>query len=351
MRKALRQKFSVNGNDIRLINLLDEKAKNLGYKERALLKHHIKSAILESIESLSEELQIQAKKRRGRPPKNYSETDIDKRALIINIFDVHFGKVFEKNGTIIFDIEKARTLVDSLFDNAILTIKFLGEQAFDEVVVVFGGDLLEGDGSIFSFQKAMIEESIVSQIMASVDCFLRNIIKLQRLFPHCKIRIYGVPGNHGQSRTQEKLFHPIKDNYDTQVYILLEKMIEFAKQNYNDIKNVDIQYATEKPDIVFNVKGWNFGAIHEMKRNLYTPTSKVSILGLALSDKVDVILTGHFHDTMVVTAGKARVIRNGSFLAQDQFARSLLIPEGYSEQTIIVVHKSNPVELIKFVQL
>jgi predicted phosphodiesterase len=183
------------------------------------------------------------------------------------------------------------------------------------------------------------------------SAFIKSVFFLARKYPDKRIRIVGIPGNHGESRTHRTSLHPIKDNYDTQVYVVLHKLILLAQEEYKDLANVSIEYASTEYQYYFEVKGWTFMAIHEMNRNILAPTAKASVLGVGISDNVDVILTGHWHETIVATLGNIKVVRNGSTAPEDKYAKKLMIPKNFPEQTVLVVSPEESVELFKIVQI
>jgi len=233
------------------------------------------------------------------------------QTLVIGLSDLHFGKGGD------FSMDIAKQMVNSITMEALNTLS----PSFDEIVISLVGDLVEGDGNIFNSQAFVMEDRIMNQVNQCKASLMEMITTLAKNHPDKKIRIYGVPGNHGEKRGGG-LSDPM-NNYDTAIYMGLEDMITLLK-SLNVIKDVSIDYPKDNVCFInFKVKGWNFTAKHEFARNIMAPSGASKIMAEHINNKTNLILTGHHHTSAYTTVGPVHYIRIGCLPGADEYALNL----------------------------
>jgi len=282
----------------------------------------------------------------------YKNTNVSvansKKSCIINIFDSHFGETIKsanKDGihSIVYSFDIATKRMNAVFDEAIRIMNETKKTNYDEVFVVLGGDHIDGDGTVYPHQVHEIEEGFLSQLVQFQRAMITNIHKLSEFMgKDGKLIIVGVPGNHGMNK-RNSTFHPILDNYDTGIYMHLWAYIEQIKSMYNKLQNVELYFPTNVEYVNFMVKGWKIQARHKLPKNFNTPSVKVLVHGWREMHEIDMLLTGHFHDSALATIGKTKVVRVGCLPGGNDFAEHLGL-FGESEQTIIITSKDKLIE-------
>jgi len=283
---------------------------------------------------LMEELYKSNKKRTDN--LNYTPKLNKKEAMVITLFDSHYGEEIKRDGKIIYNFDIADNRVRKYLRNAI-EYYIINSRSIDEVYFVLGGDNIDGDGTVYPHHIQEIEDSFNQQIKRYQYIVLECISTFSKLLDNKKLHVIGVAGNHGSNK-RNTAAHPIRDNYDTGLYLYLSAMLDYIKLNYNDLLNVYMNFSTETEYYNFNIKGWNFQARHRLPKNFNTPSTKVVVHGWRELHEIDCILTGHYHDGAVGNIGKTKLIRIGSLAGANDYSESLGL-FGEAEQTLLIVSK------------
>lgn len=254
--------------------------------------------------------------------------DKQNKSLVIALADTHFGEK-TKN----FNMDTADKMVDDLFDSALDAI----DPSYDEITIVMLGDMVEGDGNIFSSQAYHMEETVMEQIRRCKNAIVRNAHKCSSLLKNGKVNIYGIPGNHGQKRGAN--VYDDTFSYDTCVYVGLFDIIETTKK-YGKLNNVNVSFPLDSEEsYTVDVKGWKFGLQHILPKNLLTPAGQMKIMSKLLNDKIDAVLTGHTHNATFTNIGKIKVMRVGCMPGPNSYSRNLNIPNDSPTQLYFTTTK------------
>lgn len=266
------------------------------------------------------------------------------KILVIKFFDLHFGEKIDFEGQKVFDMSVATMFMNEIIEHAMEVINF----DFHEVILLFGGDLIEGDGSVYAGQHHHLEVGFVKQINTVAGAILNNVYRLsQFLGPNRKIRIIGIPGNHGLNKTAKHLHHPIQDNYDTAVYQHLENLIRNAQDRYNDLLNVRIDFAQDTHYLAFDIFNWKAVVYHKARKNPATPSGENEISAWEKRyQNLKWVFTGHWHDGKIVPVGTVVHMRAGCFPGPNDYSMALGIFNNEPEENLLVIDENKGLESI-----
>lgn len=299
---------------------------------------------MEDILAETEEQLVRKVSQRGRPRKtfNYSPLGTDKFALHINLSDNHFGKL---NGN--YNLRTAIGAVRTVFSKAKDEAHIYGLNNFDEININLVGDHVDGDGSVYPGQAYNLECSPLEQIGEFTKIIYSELKSFSEIMPEeCAITVRATPGNHGKLKGRVPA-HP-GSNWDLMLYMHIESMLNISHL-HNDMKNVTIEYSNSLSGYQYISKGWNVLLRHITVKNLSTTAGQQKLMNLMHNRKLrdqekrdlDLILTGHFHQSALETVGKARIVRVGCSPGFDDYADELIIADTGAEQSIIIMDKYN----------
>lgn len=267
----------------------------------------------------------------------------EKKALILNIFDSHFGKVIQKGQKQVYNMNIAAKRLATIFDEAMLHIQNNKQESYDEIYIVLGGDHVEGDGSTYPSQVREMEDGILTQVMRFNESILTNIHRISEFMgKKGKVSIICAPGNHGISKANKSM-HPVLDNYDTGIYMSIWSYVNMTKASAKMLENVDVYFPMNVDYINFNIKNWKVQVRHKLPKNFGTPSVQNKVYGWTQGHDIDMLLTGHFHDAAMANIGKTKVVRVGCLPGGDDFAESLGL-FGNAEQTMIVTSSNKLID-------
>ncbi len=276
----------------------------------------------------------------------------NKMAMIVAIFDSHFGCVVNRRipedpntWEISYDFNIGKQRMDMLFNSAFAEITRRGKKEFDEIVIVIGGDNCDGDGSIFKSQIHHLEADPMRQIKLFTSALMDNAERCSHFVGQKgSVNMYGVVGNHGEMRGMPTM-RPLTDNWDRNAYIWIDSILLRDQEKYNKLTNVKFLHnrAYDHPHLAFRVKGHSFLGVHALPRNLISPSSKLKLMNLEkLYPGLKIILTGHYHEGLITSAGDVRIIRVGTPVGPNDYSDELLIYSSGPEQALVVVAQENP---------
>lgn len=236
-----------------------------------------------------------------------------KSVEILNLLvsDMHGGKINtwyepQSNQKIITYDDEIRQKFEGRFIKSIMRLLSLWQHGyfFEKLNILLLGDILDND-RIFKGQKTCITMSVGQQIWAIVSEIVDMINALSPYFP--KIEITGIVGNHGRSTLDSKEEEPVQNNFEYQLYRIMQLMLSGNKKvtmtvpetrfysisNYNHrifmshgdtIRGYTISYAERKAkELLINLpSGYNLYCIghrHRADRVALSPTAELLING------------------------------------------------------------------------
>ena len=175
---------------------------------------------------------------------------------------------------------------------------------FDEIIVLCGGDIVEGCDGFYEMQTFSVEIDDTAQIKLAVNLMNACIQELAKLGP--KVTVISVPGNHGENRGRRgKSYTTFMDNKDLQVAWTLEQIFKSNPDAFSNIECIYPQHLDDDIVVTYKVKGHVLGLAHghqfKSGGGAFVPAkaqawhmkqsyNKESYVGYA-----DILVYGHFH--------------------------------------------------------
>ncbi len=259
-----------------------------------------------------------------------SAHDSDRPSLVVCLTDLHFGKHTDN-----FNMEVGRERLETM-PARILEAGIVPED-IDEVVLLVGGDVVEGE-DIYANQNGVLECPVIEQAKAVASALWKCGMNFKSTFK-CKVRFETSPGNHGRmSKTAST-----DSNWDNVVSIMLGLIADGV--NDKDI-SVNVNFSFFK---IFEVKGKRGMLYHYGTKHLGTPATQVKFAGWVINDKIDFIVHGHWHKWGVETYLGRPMISNGSLPGPDDLSRQMAMEEA-PRQGYFLVRKDKPLYGFSFVE-
>lgn len=275
----------------------------------SLPKVATKTAVRRSLEGFDRLLKEYVKETKPRKRKLTAKKS-DKESLVIFFSDTHFGKVItdeEDKSKILFNAKIGAERVKKMADVA---IRMALQRDVDEIVILMGGDMIDGEGIYFT-QAMHIEQSAIEQVKETSKGFFavaRDIHAMTNL----PVRIVGCPGNHGRtSKTADEL-----SNWDQMIYVILDLLSQQVDEP------ISVEYPSSRQFIVTEVKGNRILLRHKAKRGT-TPSPTSQWQNWLIQHDFDVAACGHWHTPSIEYQLGRPVFRSGSLCGKDDFAESL----------------------------
>lgn len=254
----------------------------------------------------------------------------DKPSLVVCLTDLHFGKQTDN-----FNMEVGATRLETM-PARILESGIIPDD-IDEVVLLVGGDVVEGE-DIYANQNGVLECPVIEQAKAVAAALWKAALNFKSTF-NCKVRIETSPGNHGRmSKTAST-----DSNWDNVVSIMLG-LIADGVNDPNIVVNVNFSFFK-----IFEVKGKRGMLYHYGTKHLGTPATQVKFAGWVINDKIDFIVHGHWHKWGVETYLGRPMISNGSLPGPDDLSRQMAMEEA-PRQAWFMVQKNKPLYGFSFVE-
>ena len=175
---------------------------------------------------------------------------------------------------------------------------------FDEIIVLCGGDIVEGCDGFYEMQTFSVELDDTAQIKLAVNLMNACIQELAKLGP--KVTVISVPGNHGENRGRRgKSYTTFMDNKDLQVAWTLDEIFKSNPEAFGNIECIYPQHLDDDIVVTYKVKGHVLGLAHGHQfrsgGGTFVPAkaqawhmkqsyNKESYVGYA-----DILVYGHFH--------------------------------------------------------
>lgn len=242
-------------------------------------------------------------------------------SMCIVLSDLHFGKKTDS-----FNLEVARQRIERMT----ATLKSRVFIPIDEIVVLLGGDLVEGE-DIFATQNGKLICSAIEQTQRCIEALWTMLNKLRKEFS-VRVRVVCVPGNHGRvSKTASE-----ESNWDNVVTSGLALLINAAKDyNLTILPNW-------KKFTTFRVKDKTGMLTHKGVKHTGTPAMREKIASWQKKKKFDFMCHGHWHEWHVGTWMGTHVICNGCLCGPDDFAEEIA-KEDDARQAYFFITPGQPV--------
>lgn len=263
---------------------------------------------------------------------------------VLFLSDLHHGEVvfpeqvFHCNE---FNSEISKNRIYTVIDTSIhLAHEVLAEPKFPGVVLVLGGDNINGD----IHEELMIgsDQRIMGQTIEIADVLDASIRKLLSVYE--RVFIVGVAGNHGRTTRKPMAKFYAETNYDWLVYQMLERFLR------EPVEKGRIQFLTPPArDVTFKIAGRRFrlthgdqfrggdGMIGALGPIMRGDKKKRTMAGTLPTDNenYDTLMLGHFHQLFQ----NQNLIINGSTKGYDEYALSNNFAYEPPQQAFFLVHE------------
>lgn len=258
--------------------------------------------------------------------------------------DIHYGEVVhphevfgcnEFNSRIC--VERVRRVIDATIH---LTHGILRRPQFPGIVLALGGDNI--NGALRDEALASNDKPIFRQAIDVADLLHSSIQKLLKVYK--RVRVIGVPGNHGRGTMKPWAGFYAETNLDWLVYQMLERF--FA----NEVKSGAITFLTPPArDVTYAVAGRRFRLTHGDQfrggDSIIGPLGPVTrgdnkkrTMALTLptvAEEYDTLLVGHFHRLY----HHDNLIMNGSIIGFNAYSLQNNFSFEYPKQSLFLTHE------------
>jgi predicted phosphodiesterase len=288
-------------------------------KDNKREKQELKKQAIEWVKAIVEKY-----KNRTKEASLYK--DFNDTTLCVVLSDLHFGKQTQS-----FNLDVAHHRVSRIA----YSLKYPDD--VDEVVLLLGGDLVEGE-DIFSNQNGKLQCSVIEQVKTCVDAIWDLVIRLRTTLD-VPVRIESVPGNHGRiSKTAND-----KSNWDNVICYILSVIINMSGDPHVAINMNFNRFVT------FRIKDKVGMLTHEGVKHTGTPATRVRVASWAEKKKFDFMVHGHYHEWSIGAWMNKRVIANGSLCGPDDFSE-VIAKEDNARQAYFFVTPDEPLWGFSYVE-
>ncbi len=182
------------------------------------------------------------------------------KTLCISLNDFQYGKRTEQGSTV-----DTIAVIDRALKGV---IRRQSETGADELVVIFGGDLVEGC-FIYPNMAFNLEMSRRQQIEGVVALGLEVLDELAPRFK--RVQVLAVRGNHGEHRAGGNKT-TLEDNDDT----LCVQMMQNALSRDKSMQHIEWTIAIEQAAASIQVRGWKLGTTHGDIYGKFVPGGSVN---------------------------------------------------------------------------
>jgi len=281
--------------------------RSLDKKEKPLTPQQVSQRIISTLQTELENVE-------PYKPAIQSKTDVKGDTLVIQLADLHAGKVVkDQDGKVIYDENIFRTRINILCEQILKLLDHNISKGVPirEVVILSSGDQANGE-NIYATQAYEQELAPPKQVMLVVDVITKLIISLlKRKLP---VRFYGVRGNHGRTGKDTD----VTSNWDLQLYLILDFWARLVLKN----PNLQIKYA-ETEHMVLNIRSHNYLIRHQCPEQCDSPAGRAKINEWARRHKAEAVVYGHWHHFGLNDVDGVRVIRGGSIVGGDSLSESM----------------------------
>lgn len=217
-------------------------------------------------------------------------------AFVLSVNDIQLGQSY--NGGSKATIAQFHHLVD-LAQARILELRSIG-RALETLVVVFGGDLVEGC-VIYGNQAFSLDMHRKQQIEGVIALILHLLDTLAPMFE--RVQVLAAKGNHGENRIDGK-YTTIGDNDDTHSV----EMVRLALSRDASMQHIDWVIAEDEAGVAMKVYDWVLATTHgdiyakgvagptiDKKAHAWLKNMALARQRFGLIGQADVLITHHFH--------------------------------------------------------
>ena len=265
--------------------------------------------------------------------KPFCQITQDGASIVLLFTDWHIGKVINsRTGKRVFDTKIARDRVK----NTLLPLvteyirRIQSSYAIDEIVVLFGGDMIEND-IIFDTQRFRVDGGVAVQFRNACEIIfdfisqlrhIADLISIGRSSPSIPIRIECVGGNHGRASS---LSETGESSWDVAIYSALDLIIKSS-----NIENVFLQYSMEdfKEVTIRNHVGI---LTHSAPPQSETASAKSIFGGWYENFMYDFFCYGHRHHWGLSTFNGRPLFMNGCLCGPDDYSDKLAVKDEWSQ--------------------
>lgn len=297
--KVLKERENyIASTDIPLIETPSSKAK----KTKA--RQDVMSSILTQLMDAREEIPRTSSISFKRP------TCPDKQSLVLLLSDWHYGlQVLDtEHNQHVYNMSIATERILSIPQKVIGTFSPEALQSYDEVVLLFAGDMISGEG-IFEGQAYVTEAHAVQQVTNLTQMIWQMMKEFKQYFP--SIRVITARGNHGRTGGSPE------SNWDNMLYQMLELLVDMEGDNDITIKNRYGQFATA------DIKGWKILIRHHAPAQADTAAGVAKFASWHMIHEWDGFAYGHWHHWGLMNVCGKPIFRNSSLVGGDDYAESL----------------------------
>jgi predicted phosphodiesterase len=297
----------------RRANLMRDNSKNTvemrspDKKKKPLTSQQVSQRIISTLQTELENVE-------AYKPATQSKTDIKGDTLVIQLADLHAGKVVkDQDGNVIYDENIFRTRINILCEQILKLLDHNISKGVPirDVVILSTGDQANGE-NIYATQAYEQELAPPKQVMLVVDVITKLIVSLlKRKLP---VRFYGVRGNHGRTGKDTD----VTSNWDLQIYLILDFWARLVLKN----PNLQIKYA-ETEHMVLDIRSHNYLIRHQCPEQCDSPAGRAKINEWARRHKAEAVAYGHWHHFGLNDVDGVRVIRGGSIVGGDSLSESM----------------------------
>jgi hypothetical protein len=253
-------------------------------------------------------------KRKGKP-----------EVALLHTTDWQLGKI-----TVDYNMEKCAERIDTLVQKTIeLTRIQRADHPVEEVVVMFGGDMVEGI-TVFPGQAYEVEAHLFAQLFECVRIMERVVLTLLGEFR--KVTVWCEYGNHGRIGRRGDV--PYTDNIDRIAYQILSdrlagnKRVEVHQsENWHQIVTIGNYRALLFHGDEIKSFGGNTPAFGILR--------KVNAWATGVVEPFADAYHGHFHTPMTLTlANGGRVFGTGSPESENVYAAEFVAAKGRPSQRL-----------------
>ncbi len=253
---------------------------------------------------------------------------------ILTITDAHFGKLTRSYNPTVF-VERLQALskkVERIHE-------LLSDYAFDRLVIVMAGDLVDGT---MIYPTQVYHQKITNinqQIMLMAEHLADFVIQQRNVWG--RVDVECVPGNHGRV---SKFAHE-SSNYDIMLYDTLKILLK-RERGITVNKNGD----HEDPFLrIIEVRGHRYLLYHGMEIRMFQQIPWYGIVMRVLrwlstkSLKFDVAIMGHFHSCGMWDINQVQLILSGTMASDDDWALRILGYESASSWWLFGASNTRPI--------
>lgn len=269
------------------------------------------------------------------PPKQSKKQCVE--IPILHLTDIHVGK-----STPSYDTATAALRIQKAVASTLEIINLRRSLAtIDEMRLYLGGDIIEGE-MIFAHQAHTIDSSVFQQAVKNGPEIIASAI-LSLLQGVQRIKVVGVPGNHGRSGAYRSSANP-ETNWDTVLYEIVRHIVQRQLVRTKRENDVTWDVPADREEGWYAVDrtfGWGHLLVHGNKIRggfagfpFYGTAKKAWGWIDTIKESWDYLWFGHFHTEGRITLNNRVALHGGSTESSNVHAREELAATGHPQQRL-----------------